>query len=666
MADARTTLKARVKAAARGLRPAAQRPAAAAAPTPSPGPADFDAWLRRRSLRPLRVELTRESSVGSSRPGTRVLAVVHVARADHVPGLFTALAGISVEHDVVIANVSGAELDVPHERPALTGRVDVYRFPDQGRDILPLAQLVNADVIDPYSLVLRLDAAEAAPLPDAALGRLAGSQEATASILDALAADPGLGVVAAPGGLLGAESWQGCEPTARQLLKRIQTNLRASDLSYPAGSTYWVRAFVLQGLRALQLTPEDFQAPENGDEPDTASAVERLIGYLAGEAGYRQATAEQLPVAPGQGASTFAAGSERRSKARVFPYYLPQFHPFEENNEWWGKGFTEWTNVTAAQPVFRGQKQPLLPSELGFYDLRTPGVIAEQYDLARSYGVEGFMVYHYWFAGKQLMTMPVETIAADEAHGPFCLMWANENWTRTWDGGHTNVLIQQEYDSTPATTFIDDVMHLLTHPRYVRVDGKPLLAVYRPGQMDDFDKVLATWRERAAAAGLPGLMVLHVDMPSYYDGLQVPAADLGLDGTMGFPPHNHKRQPRKRAGLQVDQRFTGRLESYRAMANDAIERLRSGAFEDPYQPCVLVNFDNTARRPLNGTVLYGANPYTFRRWLVAAVESVADRPEDERIVFINAWNEWAEAAVLEPSAPFGRTYLQAVRSAIWD
>jgi lipopolysaccharide biosynthesis protein len=669
-------MRARAKAALRRLRVQPPSPVPVPVPVPLPAPADFSAWLRRRSLRPLRVDLDQEASIGVSQPGTQVVIVMHACCAATLADLDSVLAAIPVEHDLLITNSSGAALNLP-DLPDLTRRVDVYRFLDHGGDVLPLVQLVNADLLDPYALVLRLrghpwcqpgeDSTDSAPAGHhESIHAVAGSRESVSMILDAFADDPELGLAAAPNRLLGPESWGASQSTARQLLRRIQLSLRGPDLVFPAGSAYWVRAFVLQGLRSLQLTPEDFETePSQVGGAATHRAIDRLIGYLATEAGYCQATSDELVERTGAGLAAFGAGADRKPKARVFPYYLPQFHPFVENDEWWGRGFTEWTNVTASQPVFRGHKQPLLPSEFGFYDLRIPGIIEAQYEVARRYGVEGFMLYHYWFAGKQLMTTPVDTIAADERTGPFCLMWANENWTRTWDGGDTNILIQQEYETISAATFIDDVMHLLSHPRYVRVDGKPLLAVYRPGQMADFDKVLDLWRQKVETAGLPGLVVLNVDMPRHYDGLQVPAKELGLDGTMGFPPHNHKRQPRKRRGLRVDARFRGRLESYRAMANDAIGRVRARAHEDRYYPCVLVNFDNTARRQWTGTVLYGANPYTFRRWLCAAVDAVSDRAEDDRVVFINAWNEWAEAAVLEPSAPFGRTYLQAVRSVVW-
>lgn len=602
--------------------------------------------------------------------------LLHVYFIDLVDDLFAALGTIPVEHDVIVTNASGQRLNLPATFPPLTGRVTVIDVENRGRDILPMIRVINADMLDGYELVLKLHTKKSAwrdshrdasgtgaEWRDSFLSSLAGSSDAVASILASFASDRDLGIVTSPGSLLDANWWGGNTPTAREILKRIELQLVKGDLLFPAGSMYWVRGFVLQGLRSLALTPDDFE-PEDGQvNATTAHAVERLIGYLAAEAGFDQRTTDFLPPHT-YGHTKFRADTERRSRARVFPFYLPQFHTFPENDAWWGKGFTEWTNVTAARPVFSGHRQPLLPSESGFYDLRTPGVLDNQFDLAASYGIEGFMFYYYWFAGERLMDFPVESIVANDKDQPFCLMWANENWTRTWDGGDKDILIGQDYDTVPATQFIDDVMHLITNPHYMTIDGKPLIAVYRPGQMVDFAGVVKVWRERAEVAGLPGLVVFSVDVGAAMDGHYGDPAALGLDGSMDFPPHNHywRRQPSNRP--RVDPRFKGQIVSYQDMADEAIDTLERGDIDSTHCPGVLVNFDNTARRQWTSDIWYGANPFTFRRWLGAAVAAVQSRPDESRIVFINAWNEWAESAVLEPSAAFGRTYLQAVDSVL--
>jgi lipopolysaccharide biosynthesis protein len=334
-----------------------------------------------------------------------------------------------------------------------------------------------------------------------------------------------------------------------------------------------------------------------------------------------------------------------------------------ENNRWWGEGFTEWTNVTAAQPVYKGHYQPRFPRDLGFYDLRLDVVRTAQRDLAADAGIEGFMYYHYWFAGRPMLERPLELLRRSDLDQPFCIMWANENWTRRWDGRHDDVLLAQDYDRVPAERFLDDVLPLLADRRYMTVDGKKVIAVYRPGQLIDLPHVIESWRATARQAGIGELFVLNVDVDVEFDGLDHALEDAGLDGSLGFPPHNHLFEGVSHHDLGVDKRFEGTIFSYEAMARAAEARLRSG-LDPTYFPGVMVAFDNTPRRQWAPDIWYGSNPYTFRRWLATAVRAVLARPPEERLVFINAWNEWAEGAVLEPNDRFGRSFLLAVRDVV--
>ncbi|MEO6701681.1 MAG: glycoside hydrolase family 99-like domain-containing protein, partial [Jatrophihabitantaceae bacterium] len=285
-----------------------------------------------------------------------------------------------------------------------------------------------------------------------------------------------------------------------------------------------------------------------------------------------------------------------------------------------------------------------------------------QVELARDAGLGGFVHYFYWFNRRRLLETPTEAMLADRTIDfPFCLMWANENWTRRWDGRTSDVLMGQDYDRVPATEFIDDVMEFLADDRYVRVDGKPVLAVYRIAQIPDFESVLVHWRRRAREAGVGELLILSVDVAKEFDGLA--GATLDIDGLLGFPPHNLKWDWVPHGGLHVDRRFHGNLLSYQSMVADAERRLL-GQHESNF-PGVMVTFDNTARRQWRSDLWYGSNPYTFRRWLSAACSAVSHRPPENRLVFVNAWNEWAEGAVLEPSRRYGRSYLQAVRDVVF-
>jgi lipopolysaccharide biosynthesis protein len=270
------------------------------------------------------------------------------------------------------------------------------------------------------------------------------------------------------------------------------------------------------------------------------------------------------------------------------------------------------------------------------------------------------MYYYYWFAGKRLLHAPIEALVRSDVPQPFCVMWANENWTRRWDGGDSDILIAQDEGASP-DLFVDDIVPLLADDRYLTVDGRKLIAVYKPGQIAYFADVVSAWRSRARAAGVGELFIVAVDFGGERGLDNMP--EHGVDASLGFPPHNHLWQKVPEGVIDVDGRFKGMVLSYAALAEDACLRLRSGE-GTPSFPGVMVAFDNTPRRQWGPHIWFGSNPYTFRRWLAVAVESVAERPSDERLVFVNAWNEWAEGAVLEPTDRFGRTFLLAVRDVV--
>ncbi|MDQ1550929.1 MAG: hypothetical protein QOD50_351, partial [Actinomycetota bacterium] len=558
---------------------------------------------------------------------------------------------------------------------ALLRELRVFPIANHGRDILPLVSLVNLGALDPYELLLKVHTKRSTWRGDHAelsgdgdewraglLDELLGDEERIKSILGRFAAEPTLGLVTAPGNVLGKQFWGGDQGITTALLRRLGLWLVPERLTFAAGSMYWVRAFVVQGLRALDLAAADFEPEQGQVDGTTAHGIERGLGILTEEAGFELSDVTDA-AAPQDAWKRYLPETPVRPFARAMAFYLPQFHAFGDNDRWWGKGFTEWSNVTSARPVFPGHNQPLLPGELGFYDISKPETLRAQVSLAAAAGLEGFMYYYYWFAGKRLMDLPIESHVRTEDDGPFCLMWANENWTRRWDGSDQHVLIGQDYHKVPATQFIHDVMHLLQDERYIRVGGKPLLAVYRITQIPDFPAVIAYWRAEALKAGLGGLEVLTVDVGAIQDGIEGDPLEYGLDGYMEFAPHNMQWTAQAVSTLELDPRFDGHVLNYGAMADKATLDMRED-LAATRNPGVMVNFDNTARRQWKPDIWYGSNPYTFRRWLRATAEAVADRDYDKRIIFINAWNEWAESAVLEPSQRFGRTYLLATRDAL--
>jgi lipopolysaccharide biosynthesis protein len=640
----------------------------------SGSPADFAAWVERgrgRYAGGLPDEWRTLADLPFKSPA-RVGVVVHVYYAELLDEILDQLSAIPVPFDLIVTNASGSGFAIDSQRLPRMANCAVLGVPNHGRDILPLVRVVNAGLLDPYHIVLKVHTKKSewrdshelggtgAEWRGKLLSSLLGSEDNVARILDAFAASSALGTVTADGSLLGPKYWGDNQAVAASLLRRLELEL-PRELEFAAGSMYWTRGFVLQGLRALGLSEDDFE-PETGQvNATTAHAIERLMGILTTEAGLTLVERSQLGQAdPAAGRERFDVGYSAPPRIRVIPFYLPQYHPIPENDRWWGPGFTEWANVAAARPVFPGHDQPKLPADLGFYDLRLPKVVSTQVALASMAGIDGFMYYHYWFAGKQLLEGPMLDRLAGTVQMPFCLMWANENWTRRWDGRETDILIGQHYDEVPASRFIEDVMPILRDSRYMRIDGRAVLAIYRPAQIPDLPSVIESWRQTARGGGVGELFVLLVDVVKEFHGIDGDPAAIGLDGRLGFPPHNALWDWISRQQVGADPSFSGNVLSYTAMANDAIRRLTSG-LPDDYYPGVMVGFDNTARRQTSPDIWYGSNPYTFRRWLAAAATAVSDRDFDHRLVFVNAWNEWAEGAVLEPSARFGSTFLLAVR-----
>lgn len=638
-------------------------------------PADFAAWVERgqgrRSAGYPDAWRTR-SDIPIASP-SRIGVVLHVYFADLLAEILDQLTAIPVPFDLIVTNASGSALAIEPDRLPKMANLRVLEIENHGRDILPLVSVANAGLLDPYDVILKVHTKRSewrdkhqlegtgAEWRLRLLRSLLGDAANVGSILSAFANSPALGIVTADGSLLGAEYWGDNQPVAATLLRRLELDL-PGHLRFAAGSMYWIKGFVLQGLRALNLSETDFE-PEAGQvNATTAHAIERLVGILAEESGLNLLERSQIKETDRHDPDwqRFDGRRAPRSRVRVVPFYLPQFHPIPENDRWWGPGFTEWANVAGARPAYLGHDQPKLPGELGFYDLRMPEVVGRQVALAEAAGIAGLMYYHYWFAGKQLLERPIQDRLRSGLSLPFCLMWANENWTRRWDGREAEVLMGQQYDEVPASQFLEDVMPVLRDERYMRVDGRAVVAIYRPGQIPNLDVVVASWREAARRAGVGEIFVLNVDVAKEFHGIDRDLHGECLDGYLGFPPHNALWEwlPRQHVGAPPG--FKGSLLSYRAMVNDSVRRLHS-ELPDDYFPGVMVDFDNTARRQSNPDIWYGSNPYAFRRWLAAAAAAVAHREPDRRLVFVNAWNEWAEGAVLEPSARFGSSYLLAVR-----
>jgi glycosyltransferase involved in cell wall biosynthesis len=346
-------------------------------------------------------------------------------------------------------------------------------------------------------------------------------------------------------------------------------------------------------------------------------------------------------------------------KARAIAFYLPQFHPTAENDAFWGKGFTEWTNVTRATAQFDGHYQPRLPANLGFYDLRVKEIQQEQIEMAMQYGISGFCFHFYWFNGKRVLEMPISQFVENDEHElGFCLNWANENWSRRWDGRDNEVLIPQSHSPEDDLAFIEYVSGYFRDRRYIRVEGKPLLMIYRPGLFPSAKETALRWREYCRKAGIGEIFLAF---PQSFDTGS--PEDFGFDAALEFPP-NLGRFPEISARIPgIKQGFKGRIYDWTALVD------RSRAYSRP--PYTLFrglcpSWDNTARKMESASILVNSSPELYREWLTNAVADTCNRFSDfdKRLIFINAWNEWAEGAHLEPDSRYGYAYLQETLDAL--
>ncbi len=358
------------------------------------------------------------------------------------------------------------------------------------------------------------------------------------------------------------------------------------------------------------------------------------------------------------------------ANVKLLAMNFPQFHPIPENDILWGKGFTEWTNVTKARPLFRGHYQPQLPTDLGFYDLRLPEARQAQADLAREYGIHGICYYHYWLHGHRLLERPVnDIIASGKPDMPFCLCWANEHWTRKWDGLESEILVRQDYSDE------DDLAHIrwlceypFRDPRYVRIDGKPVFLVYRAFRLPDPARTCRIWREEAHRLGIGEIYLCR--METFTDEVGDPT-DIGFDAAVEFQPDWKNMGPAQRQGLfwrslrklGLSNRAFGdhRIYDYETVVKRMLRKENP-----PYKrfPCVTPGWDNSPRKKTDGLIIRDSNPRLYEMWLTEAIRKFEPFSEDENLVFICALNEWAEGNHLEPCRRWGRAYLEATRRSL--
>lgn len=355
-----------------------------------------------------------------------------------------------------------------------------------------------------------------------------------------------------------------------------------------------------------------------------------------------------------------------RSSVKALAFYLPQYHTFPENDEWWGKGFTEWTNVRKGEPRFDGHYQPRVPhSDFGYYDLSDVGTLKKQARLMKQHGIYGLCIYYYWFSGKRLMEKPMDLLLDHpEIDLPYCLCWANENWTRTWDGQNDNILISQQYSEEDEKNFIPDMKKYLDDPRYIRIGGKPLILVYNPKQIPDCGRTFKRWRETAAELGIGEILIWT--MQTNNQTAETIGITQYIDAEVDFPPHNMWWND----ALITDADTRGvpaHLFDYTKIAAHAVRRMEIEENPVPLHHTVMLGWDNAARRKAEWFTQCRFSLKALYHWLRAVRENtVSNFREEERFLFINAWNEWGEGTYLEPDQRYGYASINTVSKALLD
>jgi len=345
------------------------------------------------------------------------------------------------------------------------------------------------------------------------------------------------------------------------------------------------------------------------------------------------------------------------NKPRLIAFNLPQYHAIPENDAWWGKGFTEWTNVKKAPSLFPGHYQPRVPADLGYYNLLDPHVRDEQARLARDAGIFGFCYYHYWFNGKLLLEKPLhDMLELGKPDLPFCLCWANEPWTRAWDGRSGEVLLPQKYGAKDDEAHIKYLKRFFQDPRYIRIDGKPVFLIYKSKKIPDIKQTTATMRKYARELGIGEIYLCRVETYSA-PGEHIEPSEDGFDAAVQFEP-DWLMLGKKLEGPEYG---THSVYTYKEMMRYFLTKPRA-----PYTsfPSVFPSWDNSARRKREAIIFLDSKPEFYQFLLTMMLQEVKRNKPDEQIVFINAWNEWGEGNYLEPDTRFGHGYLEATRAAL--
>lgn len=438
-------------------------------------------------------------------------------------------------------------------------------------------------------------------------------------------------------------------------LHRVNKNMA---IPVPQGS-FSVRTLILNQIAAMNIKPEKFDSITTIIENEAFETIRALIGITAYEGMFGALDAHETLLSENK----LSAKASNDRTVKTIAFYLPQFHRIPENDRWWGKGFTEWNNVIRAKPLFRSHYQPKLPADLGFYDLSAESTQVAQAELASSFGIHGFCYYYYWFNGKKLLNQPIENmLKSGKPDFPFCVCWANENWSRNWDGQNKHVLMEQQYSEESNMDLIHEFIKMMKDPRYIKHNGKPVLLVYRIKIIPNWLKTAEMWREECRKAGLGEIHLCSIRFG--LEPLEGMPDQHGLDSYVMFPPQDMRFVDAKANVQDLNSGFGGTMYSYDEVVDADVTRFRPG-YQWPVHRGAMLGWDNTARRLTSARVFVGCTPMRYRSWIKQILEQ-EDRhnPNNESLLFINAWNEWAEGTTLEPDQKYGTSYLEATKSVL--
>lgn len=631
-------------------KPAAAAPASGASTAPVPAPAPEAAKPKAPVAAAAPVvgpafRLGRDAfMLRGLRPMAKLAVVANVVDEDGWTKALDLLPLLGMPHDLFVLGHVEAEASAYGD---LTRSVTDVSAADGVGNAAFFLRLAASAVFDDYEAVLWISPDEA---DDAALIR-------GASAAPAFLADGDCGIMA-----------ERLVPLAEVPEEpRLTTALRISlprlglvvpgAVTVPVGGAVWLRPLMFRGL-APAINPGDLTGKGAEKGHPGRETVLSVLSILAAEAAY---SLLPLPTEKAQPSQPAKAADGDALKAVAF--YLPQFHPIPENDLWWGKGFTEWTNVTRARQLFRGHYQPRVPTELGYYDLRLEETQIAQAELASAFGIHGFCFYYYWFDGKKLLNHPIEQMArSTKIDTGFCVCWANENWSRNWDGQNRHVLMEQTYSMESNIALIHEMIPMMKDPRWIRHNGKPVMMVYRISIIPNWLETAAAWREECRKAGLGEIHLCAVRFG--LETLQGGPQDHGLDSYVLFPPHEAARLDLRDKVLDLHRDFNGTIFDYTAVVDGDLESF-SAKHEWPVHRGAMLGWDNTARRLTDSRIFHGATPYGFRRWIKGLLSQRGIQGDDkETLMFINAWNEWAEGTYLEPDQRWGTAYLKAFASAV--